>query len=125
MPIALFDSVSRGLAQALTFHHRRHEILATNIANIETPGYRARDFEFSDALEAAFDGRETAGAERAGAFAARVVDKPSNLTRPDGNTVDLDLEMARLADNRSTYTTMAEILARRLSELRRAIEQAR
>jgi flagellar basal body rod protein FlgB len=54
-----------------------------------------------------------------------VVDKPSNLTRPDGNTVDLDLEMARLADNRSTYTTMAEILGRRFAELRRAIEQAR
>jgi flagellar basal-body rod protein FlgB len=124
MPIALFDSVSRGVAQALTFHHRRHEILATNIANIETPGYRARDFEFDDALEAAFEGREMAK-EQAGAFAARVVDKPSNLTRPDGNTVDLDLEMARLADNRSTYTTMAEILGRRFAELRRAIEQAR
>jgi flagellar basal-body rod protein FlgB len=124
MPIALFDSVNRGLAQALTFHHRRHEILATNIANIETPGYRARDFEFGDALEAAFEGQENA-AQAAGAFAPRVIDKPSNLTRPDGNTVDLDLEMARLADNRSKYTTMAEILARRFGELRRAIEQAR
>lgn len=119
MPVNLFDAVSTGLAQALTFHRQRHEILAANIANIETPGYRARDLEFDEALQAAFDGQDTS------AVAGRMVDKPTSVGRPDGNTVDLDMEMARLADNRGAYTTMAEILARRLAGLRRAIEEVR
>ena len=119
MPVNLFDSVSKGLAQALTFRRQRHDILATNIANIETPGYRARDLEFKEALRAAFDGQESS------TVTARVVDKPMSLGRADGNTVDLDMEMARLADNRGAYTMMAEILSRRFAGLRRAIEQVR
>ena len=119
MPVELFDWVSRGLSQALTLHHRRHEVLATNIANLETPGYRARDLQFKDALKAAF------AADEAPPVDARVVDKPSGVGRVDGNTVDLDMEMTRLAHNRGSYTTYAELLARRLSGLRRAIEGLR
>jgi flagellar basal-body rod protein FlgB len=119
MPVELFDWVSRGLAEALTLHHRRHEVLATNIANLETPGYRARDLQFKEALQAAFEAEGTPPVD------ARVVDKPSGVGRADGNTVDLDMEMARLADNRGSYTTYAEILARRFAGLRRAIEGLR
>jgi flagellar basal-body rod protein FlgB len=123
MPIGLFDAVSAGLARALSLQQRRHEILASNIANVETPGYRARDLEFGDALASAFD---AAGTGEAGFVASepRLVDRPSGSMRPDGNTVDIDMEMARLAYNRSSYTTYAEILARRLGALRRAIEGA-
>jgi flagellar basal-body rod protein FlgB len=119
MPIALFDTVTVGLTRALSLHHRRHELLATNIANIETPGYRAQDLEFKGALRAAFESDEV------DAEAGRVIDKPSGVARPDGNTVDVDMEMARLTDNRSSYTTFAEILARRFAGLRRAIEGGR
>lgn len=116
MPFGFFDTISNGLAQALSVHHRRHEILAANIANVETPGYRAHDLEFKDALAGAFETQPT------DAPAARVFDRPSGQGRSDGNTVDIDMEMARLADNRGRYTTYAEILARRLAALRRAIE---
>ncbi len=117
MAITLFDPVTKGLAQALSFHHRRHEILASNIANVETPNYRAQDLDFKDALRAAFESDGTHGP----GLGARVIDKPSGVARPDGNTIDLDMEMARLADNRGSYTTFAEILARRFTALRRAI----
>lgn len=121
MPIGLFDAISAGLSRALTFHQKRHEILASNVANVETPGYRARDLDFKDALATAFE----VGVEGEAAPAvseARLIDHPSGSMRPDGNTVDIDMEMARLAYNRSSYTTYAEILARRLGGLRRAIE---
>lgn len=116
MPITLFDSISEGLTRALTFHHRRHEVLASNLANVETPGYRAKDLEFKAALDAAFEPSPDAGAE------GRIVDRPSGAVRPDGNTVDIDMEMARLADNRGAFMTYAEILARRIAGLRRAID---
>ena len=120
MPFTLFDSISAGLAQALTLHHRRHEVLASNIANLETRGYRARDVEFKDALRGAFE--TTGDANRLSGAEPRVIDKPSGAPRPDGNTVDVDMEMARLADNRGSYTTYANILRRRLGALRRAID---
>ena len=116
MPIGLFDTVSRGLTQALSFHAQRHEVLAANIANVETPGYRARDIEFADALADAFGAEDVPGAS------VRSLDRPSGTGRPDGNTVDIDMEMARLAENRGRFTTYAEILARRLAALRRAID---
>jgi flagellar basal-body rod protein FlgB len=118
MPVGMFDSISAGLARALTVHHRRHEVLAANLANVETPGYRAHDVDFEQALEGAFT------KQNPDAFAPRVVDRPSGVGRADGNTVDIDMEMARLADNRGRFTTYAEILARRFATLRRAIEGA-
>jgi flagellar basal-body rod protein FlgB len=123
MPIGLFDTVSAALSRALTLHQKRHEILASNVANVETPGYRSRDLEFTDALALAFeagavDHRTPVVSE------ARLVDRPSGSMRPDGNTVDIDMEMARLSYNRSRYTTYAEILTRRLGAVRRAIEGA-
>lgn len=123
MAIGLFDTVSAGLSRALTLHQKRHEILASNVANVETPGYRSRDLEFKDALAMAFE--PGAGGETAPVVSeARLIDRPSGSMRPDGNTVDIDMEMARLAYNRSSYTTYAEILTRRLGTLRRAIEGA-
>jgi flagellar basal-body rod protein FlgB len=116
MPFQLFDAISNGLARALSLHQQRHEILAANLANVETPGYRARDLEFTDVLAGAFAAEPVEGP------AGRTFVRPSASGRADGNTVDIDMEMARLADNRSRYTTYAEILARRLAALRRAIE---
>jgi flagellar basal-body rod protein FlgB len=121
MPVGIFDSISEGLARALTVHYRRHEVLAANVANVETPGYRAQDLDFADALAAAF---ESTAAEESDAAPSepRTIDRPSGTMRPDGNTVDIDMEMTRLADNRGAYAKAAEILARRLAGLRRAIE---
>jgi flagellar basal-body rod protein FlgB len=119
MPMGIFDTVSQGLAEALTLHRQRHEVLAANIANVETPGYRAQELEFKSALREAFEVHETPGGP-----SPRVVDRPSGTMRPDGNTVDVDMEMARLADNRGAYTTYADILARRLLQVRLAIERS-
>jgi len=42
MPNILFDPTIEGLARTLTLHQQRHGVLASNVANVETPGYRAR-----------------------------------------------------------------------------------
>ena len=54
MPNILFDPTIEGLARTLTLHQRRHEVLTSNLANVETPGYRARELDFQDALREAF-----------------------------------------------------------------------
>ncbi len=119
MPNILFDSTMRGLAQALTLHQQRHEVLASNLANVETPGYRARELDFETALQDAFAGGE--GIE-APVPETKVVEDRTAPGRADGNTVDVDLQMAKLGANGGRYVALARILGHRIAMLRQAIE---
>jgi flagellar basal-body rod protein FlgB len=116
----LFDPTLEGLARALTLHQRRHEVLASNLANIETPGFRARELDFADALRHAFDATPPVPGDPP---APRVIDDPAGAPRADGNTVDLDRQMAKLSANGMDYLALATILRRRLALLRLAIEE--
>lgn len=119
MPNILFDPTMRGLAQALTLAQQRHEVLASNLANVETPGYRAKELQFGDALKEAFAGGE--GVE-APLSETKVVEDRTAPSRADGNTVDVDLQMAKLGANGGRYVALARILSHRISLLRQAIE---
>jgi flagellar basal-body rod protein FlgB len=119
----LFDPTMSGLAEALTLHQRRHEVIASNLANVETPGYRAQELDFADTLKEAF---RTAGPERPGGVQPPdVVPDPSAPPRADGNTVDVDLQMAKLAQNGGKYVALAKILQQRIAQLKFAIEGTR
>jgi len=133
MPNILFDPTIDGLARTLTLHQQRHAVLASNLANVETPGYRARELDFQDALKEAFEsgeGRarpeghgsiELASAERV----PQVVEDKTAPRRADGNTVDLDVQMAKLNANGTSYLALARILGRRVALLRQAIDGTR
>ena len=83
--------------KALQLLAERQKVLAANIANADTPGYQARDFDFASALAQA---RATPGAQvEAVQLKWRVPEQPSQ----DGNTVDLDRERANFADNATRY----------------------
>ena len=99
-------------AQALDLLALRQKVLGANIANADTPGYKARDFDFAAALADARESlaspaarlREAAGAAPASAASTvnllwRNADQPSL----DGNTVELDRERAAFADNAVRY----------------------
>jgi flagellar basal-body rod protein FlgB len=100
-------------AQALELLAQRQKVLAGNIANADTPGYQARDFDFAQALAQARGGtgagalQATQAGHMGGGGAApgqpdlqwRTPEQPSL----DGNTVDLDRERARFADNALRY----------------------
>lgn len=122
MPTALIDPTLEGVARALDVHVRRHRILAENVANLETPGFRARDTDFRQALVAAF-----ASARRGEAPPASETVREDRTVPPraDGNTVDLDLQMAQVSDNASRYATLSRILGKRLALIRHSIDGAR
>ncbi|MBN9341453.1 MAG: flagellar basal-body rod protein FlgB [Comamonadaceae bacterium SCN 68-20] len=106
---------------ALMLRAERQRVIASNIANADTPGYVARDFQFADALRAATDGGAalvqqklgTDGTSHAGHIplpAARTGEQPGALgyavqTQPslDKNTVDMDRERANFVDNAVRY----------------------
>jgi flagellar basal-body rod protein FlgB len=102
------------LARTLSWAHRRHALLAGNIANLETPGYRARELAFPDALQAAVTGP-------AGAPPDRIVGAGDGPPRADGNDVHLDGQMARMAGNALFAQALTRVLASRFATLRHAI----
>lgn len=100
-------------AQALTLRSERQRLIASNIANADTPGYVARDLDFAQALKQATGASATpslavskpghlggAGGARAEANLLYATPAQTNLDR---NTVDMDRERANFADNAVKY----------------------
>lgn len=95
--------------QALMLRAERQRLIAGNIANADTPGYHARDFDFASALRAA-----TGGTAPGEGIAANVMTPGGRVapqlryalpaqTNLDSNTVDMDRERAAFADNAVKY----------------------
>lgn len=121
----LFDGIS-GLERVLDFQLARHGVLASNLANAETPGFRAKDLKFSEAL-AAMELQGPAAPTVAGAPAAGpaqpdpgFVEVVRNPTGADGNGVRLEQAMAEVSANRLRYDTALELAKRRMALLRYA-----
>lgn len=100
------------LGQVLTAARVRHTVIAQNVANVNTPGYKRLEVRFEDQLA-----KQLAGGGRAGPVVAEA-DGPE---RVDGNTVDLDREMNDLSRNALLYQAAATILTSRLASLRSAV----
>lgn len=103
--------------QALTLRSQRLAMLASNIANAATPGYKARDIDFSAALQAAEGGMDAMGAVD-GATRYRVPVMPSL----DGNTVELSTEQTLFAENAVQYRATLSFLEGRINTIRRALK---
>lgn len=116
---------------ALLFRARRMDVLAANLANVDTPNYKARDMEFSRAMEsAAGQGRlvTTHARHMRGAAAATPDDlmyRQPYQPSLDGNTVESDLELARFAENSVAYQASLLFINGRISSLRSAISGGR
>ncbi|MFO1336634.1 MAG: flagellar basal body rod protein FlgB [Burkholderiaceae bacterium] len=102
-------------AQALTLRAERQRVIASNIANADTPGYAARDLDFSTALKAATDqlpGAARMATTQAGHMALPGAASPgeaalryatASQTSLDSNSVDMDRERASFAENSVKY----------------------
>ena len=105
--------------EALRLRAERQQVLASNIANADTPGYKAVDFDFSKALgEATRNPARTNSAVRA---------TPERIERPtaaaaDGNSVDMDTERAQFLDNGVRYEATLRFLNGRIRSILSAIQ---
>lgn len=99
----------------------RHAALASNIANVETPGYRRVDIaqSFSEALKA-----EMARGDEAGMAAMTPViapDASAPSVRADGNTVQMDRELLAMSQNSTNYDVLTRFASGSLAQLKTAI----
>ena len=102
---------------ALALRSQRLSMLASNIANAATPGYKARDIDFDRAMDLAGRGYNANQAAQ-DAVAYRVPVTPSL----DGNTVELSTEQTLFAENAVQYRTTLAFLEGRISTIRRALK---
>jgi flagellar basal-body rod protein FlgB len=112
---------------ALQLKAKRVEVLSQNIANADTPGFKARDIDFRDALRAELGyGAVTITNERhfatpSGSHAGEVYRIPYN-TSVDGNTVEIGLEQARFGKAASDYQATLDFLQGRVTSFKRALK---
>lgn len=115
---------------ALRLRAQRSEVLAANLANADTPGYKARDFDFAAILR-----REVQSPVRlAATHAAHFGTRPGAPTSPqlgyrvpqqpavDGNTVEVEREQARFSENAMRYQASLRFLDSRIQGLKLAIK---
>jgi len=126
------------LQKTLDFRSQRQDLLASNIANKDTPGFKAEDLVFEKNLEKAlhaeepgplktsnvmhFDGRKTLPLVL---VKAQRIHSASPFPDFDGNTVDLDKEMAKIAENQLMYNASIRMLTHQFRMLKTAITEGR
>jgi flagellar basal-body rod protein FlgB len=110
------------LQAALTYHRERHTVLAGNVANLDTPGYRPVDLQRRTAGDPAALAITHEGhmAPPASADFVTSFDDGGALQSPDGNAVSLERELSKIDANRARYSTSVELVSRRLALLRYA-----
>lgn len=135
--MTIFDRTMQLLHRTLDLREARQRVIASNIANEETPGYRATELNFQDSLQAAQRGKGfvslavTQGRHLGprGDSVQQVTGKlgavPAGDIPLDANTVNIELEMAKMSDNAMQYNSAASIMAIRFRHLMSAIREGR
>lgn len=127
------DDALRFNQTALTLRAARQELIASNIANADTPNYKARDIDFASALQGALSGSasrlqmaKTAGnhlnAGSQGVLGAPVMYRAALQPSADGNTVDMDVERAQFADNALRYEASVKFVSEDIKAILTAIQ---
>jgi flagellar basal-body rod protein FlgB len=120
-------------AQALTLRGQRMNVLAENLANADTPNYKARDVDFRSVLERAAGKLSTSApplartnpahlsGQGAAAGDARTLYRIPHAPALDGNTVESDVELAAIGENALQYQATLTFLGGKLATLKSAI----
>ncbi|RMD85952.1 MAG: flagellar basal body rod protein FlgB [Candidatus Dadabacteria bacterium] len=127
----IFDRTVPALQKVMDLTWKRHKTIASNIANADTPQYRAMKFDFGAELDKAFQ-RHRSDLVKTNSLhmdlgeseSARIVPDLSGATKADGNNVDIDIQFGKLLQNSGKYNNAAAILRKKLRMMRMAIRFA-
>jgi flagellar basal-body rod protein FlgB len=121
--------------RSLDFRAMRHNIITTNVANADTPGFKAKDIRFESVLKRALEKDRGialartdpkhieggSGVDVLSTVEPDIVKTDSLITSFDGNTVSVDTEMYKLTENSLLYQSETDVLARLFSGLKFAV----
>lgn len=126
----IFDKALTDLASAMNYRLFRQGVISGNVANIDTPGYKAKDATFDEEL----DTRLKLVVTRPGHLQSpgvssgvsyRIKEDPFSRIGNDSNTVDLDREMMKLTQNQILYEASSQMIQTKIEGLKNAIRSIR
>lgn len=133
-PDGIFSETFSLLERSLNLRSLQHRVLASNIANMDTPNYKAVELAVTEEMNRSRNsipavnlmrtqtGHLPLSAESADAVKLKAASPPELSLRGDGNTVNLDYTMGKLAENTILYRAAAQLISRKFSSLRSAIK---
>ena len=130
----VFNNTINTLEKSLNLRSIQHKALSSNIANMDTPNYKAVELDVAEKM--AKQGGTTPGlkllrtndghlpirSHRSDAVTLKAVKAPSFSLRGDGNTVDIDRTMGKLAKNTLLYNATAQLISRKFKGLKNVIK---
>lgn len=135
MPVqGLFGNTVELLGKTLDLRAKRHELISSNLANVDTPGYTPKDLSFEAELRGALNKKGAAAPpdprhmplKRASGGLDRVqgtvIEVPGRNTGPDGNGVEIESEMGRMAENQIMYNATVQLLSKKFEAMKQAIK---
>ena len=119
----LFDATQRALEVALHGTEVRGTVLANNLANVNTPGFKRSDVEFGSELASALDAGRSPDA--VAAVQPLVTTDSQTSMRLDGNNVDVDRESTYVAENQLQFQALMGVVTKNLTTMSSLITGAR
>jgi len=120
-----FDKTMKLLSSMMDFRSQKHQLIVSNIANIDTPGYTSKDLQFKGILGEEMQKKLTTTDKRhfsgqfanAGSIDCEVTDS--------GERVNIDKEMTNLAENHLMYNMSVELLSRKLRSIKNVFSEVK
>jgi len=108
----MLDGIGGDIENYMTLLSAREKVVASNIANADTPGYQTEDVDFSSMLDSATGEAES----------PKVVHPAGLRVKNDGNNVDLDREARLLAENALRFNVASNLLRSQLQNIKTALQ---
>lgn len=118
-----FSGTDSYLRAAMSGLAARQRAIANSVANVDTPGFKATEVRFEDALKTAINRKSGATTDQSSLNAAmsRSTLVDATTTRADGNNVDIDREMELLGEANLNYSALSQVMSTRIGILRNVI----
>jgi flagellar basal-body rod protein FlgB len=110
----MLDPIANHLERYMDLLSARQKLVASNMANIDTPGYKAQDIDFQ------FEFMSMVGGGK-----PNVVEVPGLVTKNDGNNVSLDREARLLSENAMRFNLASTLLKGQIQNVRKAIDEGK
>ena len=108
----MLDNVGAGIEQFMNLVSARQKVVASNIANADTPGYQTKDIDFNSEFQSQLSGSKP-----------NVIEVSGLKNKNDGNNVDMDREARLLAENALRFSVASSLAHSEISTIRTAIEE--
>lgn len=127
--MSFFGGTIQRLEQSLDYASAKNKVISQNIANIDTPGYKAKSVEFKSVLESTLEAKRTSPKhipfQNEGLFPYRIREQQNTSYNHNGNNVDIDKEMTELAKNQIYYQALVDRINGKFNSLETVLKGGR